>query len=168
MNAIDLILIIPIAWFTYKGFSKGFIIEIASLMALLIGIYAAVHFSFYTTDFLRNQFSLTNKYMGIISFVLTFVLVILLVLLFGRTLENIIKAGQMGFLNKAAGALFGLFKVVFVLSILILALTNFEMENILVKEKYQQGSLLYKPIKKVAPAVFPKLKEFKNNYINHL
>ena len=55
MNFIDIILIIPIIWFIYKGFKKGFIIEIASLIALFLGIYVAIHFSGNITSFIDDN-----------------------------------------------------------------------------------------------------------------
>lgn len=162
MNFIDIVILIPLVWFTYKGFSKGLIIEIATLVALLLGIYAANHFSFYTSDFLQNQFNITNKYMGIISFVITFLLVIILVILLGKTLEKIITAAQLGLINKIAGALIGLVKVVFVVSVFIFILSAIGIEELVIKPETQKASLLYSPVKKIAPAVFPKLKEYKN------
>lgn len=168
MNLIDLIFAIPLVWFAYKGFSKGFIIEIAGLLALLGGIYIANHFSFYTSGFLQNNLNITNKYMSIISFVITFLLVIILVIFLGKMLEKIATAAQMGLINKLAGAVLGFIKVIFIMSTLIMILTLFDIENLLIKEEYQQGSLLYKPVKKVAPTVFPKFKEYKNTVVDKL
>lgn len=168
MNFIDLIIAIPLVWFAYKGFSKGFIIEIAGLLALLGGIYIANHFSFYTSDFLEKNLSITNKYMSIISFVITFLLVIILVIFLGKMLEKIATAVQMGLINKIAGALLGFIKIVFILSTLIMILTLFDIESLVIKEEYQSESLLYKPVKKVAPAIFPKFKEYKNAIVDKL
>jgi membrane protein required for colicin V production len=161
MNFIDVFFLIPMVWFAYKGFSKGLIIEIAGLLALLVGIYVANHFSFYVADFLQNKMSISNKYMSIISFVITFLLVIILVILFGKMLENIAGAVKLGLVNKIIGGFFGLLKVVLVLSTLIMILTLFDIENMIIKEEIQKKSLLYIPVKKVAPAIFPKFKEYR-------
>jgi membrane protein required for colicin V production len=45
MNVIDIILIIPILWFGYQGFTKGMVISMATLLALGIGIWAGLQFS---------------------------------------------------------------------------------------------------------------------------
>jgi membrane protein required for colicin V production len=45
MNYLDIILAIPLLWGLYKGVSKGIIKELASLVALIVGIYGAVHFA---------------------------------------------------------------------------------------------------------------------------
>ncbi len=55
MNWLDIVLAIPLLWFTYKGFRNGLIIELASLAALILGIFIALHFSFYAEDYLRRK-----------------------------------------------------------------------------------------------------------------
>ncbi len=168
MNAIDLILAIPLVWFTYKGFTKGLIIELATLLALLAGIYIAAHFSTYTADFLKDSLGIETEYMSIIAFAITFLGVILLVMLFGKSLEKVINMLLLSFINKIAGAAFGLIKVAFVISVLIMILTNFDIETKIIPTKLQEESLLYNPIKKIAPAVFPVMQENKDKILNHL
>ena len=80
MNYLDIILIIPIIWFTYKSFSKGFIIEIATLVALILGIYAAIHFSYFASDLITENLEIGEKYLSLTSFTLTFLIVIAIVI----------------------------------------------------------------------------------------
>ncbi len=159
MNFIDAIIAIPILWFAYKGFTKGLIIELATLIALLLGIYFAGHFSDYTADFLRHNLEFHSRYMSIISFSITFLGIVLLVILFGKSLEKIVNVLLLSFVNKILGAVFGLIKVAFVISTLIYILGTFDVEEKLISKELQQESLLYKPIKTIAPAVFPIIKE---------
>jgi membrane protein required for colicin V production len=168
MNFIDLILAIPLLWFAYKGFTKGLILELASLIALLLGIYIAGHFSDYTAGFLRDKMDFHSKYMSIISFSITFLVVIVLVFLFGKALEKVAHIALLGFANKFIGALFGLLKAIFLLSALIYIMDTLGAENKAISPKLQEGSLLYKPIKVVAPAVFPIIKESKINILDQI
>ena len=168
MNFIDIIILVPMLWFAYKGFTKGLIIELSTLLALLAGIYIASHFSNYTADFLQDKLSLESEYMSIISFSITFLLVIILVILFGKSLEKVINLLMLSTINKIAGGIFGMVKVAFILSTLIMILGNFDAEELLIKEEHRQGSLLYTPIKSVAPAVFPAVKEGKERIMHEL
>ncbi|MCK5846128.1 MAG: CvpA family protein [Bacteroidales bacterium] len=168
MNYLDAILAIPLLWFTYKGFSKGLIIELATLIALLLGIYISAHFSDYTADFLRQKLDFHSEYMSIISFSLTFVGVVFLVMIFGKSLEKVINVLLLGFINKILGGVFGLIKVAFILSIFIFILTTFEVEQKLIKPSTQEKSLLYPPIKLIAPTVFPVIKESNINFLDKL
>jgi membrane protein required for colicin V production len=159
MNYIDAVIAIPLAWFTYKGFSKGLIIELATLIALLLGIYIAGHFSEYTADLLRENMDFHSKYMGIISFSITFLGVVLLVMLFGKSLEKVVNILLLSFVNKITGALFGFIKVAFVISVIIYIMGTFELEDKLISTELQSKSLLYKPIKSIAPKIFPIITE---------
>ncbi len=159
ISILDIMLIVPIAWFTYKGFSKGLIIELATLVGLLLGIYIAGNFSFYTADFLRDKFDFHSQYMNIISFTLTFIGVVILVMLFGKSLEKVVNLLMLSFVNKLAGAVFGLLKVSFILSVLIFILTSFGIEEHVIDKEIQKKSYLYEPIKSIAPFVFPMVKD---------
>lgn len=48
MNYIDIILLLPLLYGAYRGFSRGLIIEVATLLGLLLGVYIAIKFSGYT------------------------------------------------------------------------------------------------------------------------
>lgn len=168
MNAIDLFFIIPLAWFAYKGFTKGLIIELATFLALLAGIYIASRFSDYTSNFLTNNLDIHNKYMHIISFTITFLLVIVLVILFGKSIEKVIKVMMLSALNKIAGAIFGIIKISFILSIIILIFNKFDLEEKIINKNLRTESLLYEPVKKIAPAVFPVLIKGKNKLMENI
>ncbi len=42
MNWLDIGIAVPLVWGAYVGFKKGLVIELASLAALILGIYAAI------------------------------------------------------------------------------------------------------------------------------
>jgi len=102
MNIIDIVLLIVFAWFAYQGFKKGFVIELASLVALILGIYAAIYFSSYAEYFLVNSLNMDNDYIPVTSFVITFIVVVIVVYALGRILEKLINMVALGFLNKLA------------------------------------------------------------------
>lgn len=158
MNIIDIILILPIIWFAYQGFKRGFIIELASLLALVLGIYAALYFSGYAADFLSENLKLDSKYVPVSAFILTFILVVILVYWLGRILENIVNMVALGFLNKLAGGLFGILKAAVFLSIILLLVNRFKDDLISADKK--DGSLLYAPVEGIAPMLWNQLQEW--------
>ena len=158
MNYIDIILIIPVIWFAYQGFKRGLVIELASLVALILGIYAAMYFSGYAADFLVNNFDMGPKYVPVFAFIVTFIIVVVLVHLLGRILEKLINMVALGFLNKLTGAVFGILKAVLFMSITILVINHFN-DKFISREK-QESSLLYIPIESVAPWLWDRLENF--------
>ena len=61
MAIIDIILGAFILYGLIKGLSKGFFVEVTSLLALLVGVYGAVHFSNYAAEFLSDRFEWGEK-----------------------------------------------------------------------------------------------------------
>ena len=44
MNYLDIVLVVLLILSAINGFSKGFVEELAGLIALILGIWAAIHF----------------------------------------------------------------------------------------------------------------------------
>jgi membrane protein required for colicin V production len=89
--------------------------------------------------------------------VVTFIVVIAGVLLVGNLVQKFIDALMLGFLNKAAGAAFGLLKGALYLSILIWAINYFDTGQGIIKQKYRDGSMLYSPVASFAPMLYSRL-----------
>lgn len=153
MGILDIVFIIPIIWLTYKGFSKGLIIELATLAALIIGIYASLHFSYITANFLFEHFEMSQKYIGILSFIITFILVVIAINLLGKLLEKIVDLVALSFLNKSFGAFFGVVKAVIFISFIIYFINKFDKNHYILSESLTNESALYSPIEEVAPAI---------------
>ena len=88
-NYLDLVLALPIVLLAIMGFRKGLIKELASLAALILGIYLAVMFSDIVAGWLIKYVEISHRWIFIIAFILTFVAVVLLVSLLGRALDKI-------------------------------------------------------------------------------
>lgn len=158
MNFLDIILIIPIVWFAYQGFKKGVIIELASLLALILGIYAALYSSSYAADFLINNMDLGSKYVPVTSFILTFIVVVVIVYFVGKFLEKLVNMVALGFLNKLFGSFFGILKAAVVLSVALLIINQFN--DGLISRQKKKNSFLYGPISSIAPFLWDKLEDF--------
>jgi len=160
MNWLDIVLAIPLLWFMYKGFRNGLIIELASLAALILGIFIALHFSFYAEDYLRENFEIAEKYLYIISFAITFVIVALSVFLVGKIIHKLVSIVALGFLNRLAGGIFGLLKAALVLSVILYFLNGFDTDSSILKQDVKEKSILYEPIKSIVPMIIPRLDQY--------
>ncbi len=158
MNLLDIIFIIPILWFAYRGFVRGFVIELASLVGLILGIYAALYFSCYAADFIDKYFNLSEKYLSVVSFIVTFIVVVILVHLIGKLLEKLIDIVALGFLNKLAGLIFGVLKAVVLISLVLMVINHFNDKLISAEKK--KNSLFYEPIAGIAPFLWKNLEYF--------
>jgi len=153
MNYLDLIIAIVLFVFGFKGFRKGLIIEVVTLLAFGIGIYGAMRFSDFTAAHLQEVFEINPKYLDTIAFVLTFILLVIVVNLIGRWVTNLVKEMNLGFFNRLGGFIFGTAKGVLLCSLLVMVLTNFKLMGVL-KENVKKESLLYPYIEKTVPYVY--------------
>jgi membrane protein required for colicin V production len=157
MHYIDIILLVVFIIAGFNGYRTGFVRQIASLAGLLLGIWGAIQFSELTASFLVENFSLTTKYLPIISFALTFVLILIGVHFLGELVNKIFDLALLGFANSMLGVVFGVIKTVLILSVLFVLAEKFSNKIRILPENLEERSLFYKPIKNVAPAIFPYL-----------
>lgn len=143
MNYLDIIILLPLVYGIFRGFQKGFAIELATLAALILGVWGAYKFSYITTIFLRDKFDMTGDYLPYVSFFLTFVVIVILVNLLGKLLDNLLKAASLGFINRLAGSILGFAKLAVVIALLVFLVHKIDDRTGLIPEKDKRGSLLY-------------------------
>ena len=153
MNYLDIIIAIILFLFGFKGFRKGLIIEVVTLLAFGVGIYGAMHFSDFTAEHLKDFMEINPKYLNTVAFILTFILLVVLVNIIGRLVSNAVKAMNLGFFNKLGGFLFGLAKGLLLCSTMVLVLNNLQWMG-LVKEEVKEGSYLYPYVEKTVPYLY--------------
>jgi membrane protein required for colicin V production len=157
MNYVDLILGILLILSAINGFSKGFVEELAGLVALILGIWIAIHFSDVVGKFLIATFNIKFEHFTVVAFIITFLIVVIIVHLIGSFVNKLVKIARLGFLNRLAGLAFGVVKGALILSVLLVVFDKIDNDvHIIAKEKKAQ-SRLYAPIRNFAPGVFPFL-----------
>lgn len=107
MNVIDIIITIVLIFFAIKGLICGLIKEVAGIAALLIGLFIAVNFSGWLSNFILERNWFDPKYIEIISFTIIFLGVIILVIILSKFLNKFASAISLQWLNKLAGFVFG-------------------------------------------------------------
>lgn len=165
MNYFDIIIIIPLIWGAYKGYKKGFIIEIASLIALGLGIYGGIKFSSISAEYLGKMFDISSKIMPLISFSLTFILIVIAVFTLAKMLQKVIKMVALGTVNRIAGAAFGVLKFGLIISVILNLVNSVNAEINFIEPEMEASSLLYKPLSSIAPIVIPGLKNLSFNNV---
>lgn len=129
--------------------------ELFSLGALLIGIYACIHFTDWTTKWLKETFTESWASMAICVYIITFCGAFAGVYFLGKLVEGLFKAGGMGILNKLGGGLIGAFKAAFLLSALLVAVNSLNAKKDFLGQKTREGSFLYGPLSKFSAVIMP-------------
>ncbi|HMC00990.1 MAG TPA: CvpA family protein [Flavobacteriaceae bacterium] len=161
MNVLDIILGALILLGLIRGLMRGLFVELASITALIVGIYGAIHFSDYAAAFLENRVSWDEKYINITAFAITFVILVLAIALAGKALTKLADFAALGILNKLLGAVFGALKVGFILSVVLIIFSKANKTIPFVDDNTLENSVLYKPVKSLVPMVFPSIEDIK-------
>ena len=155
MNYLDIIFIVPLIWAGFRGFKKGLIIEVSALIAFGLGIWGGIHFSDFVAELLAD--SIESKYVPLVSFAITFILIVAAIFVLGKMLEKAVNLVQLKLVNKATGAVFGVAKIVLVISVLLVIVNSFDEKANIVPKDLKENSLLYQPLSDVSLKVIPAL-----------
>jgi membrane protein required for colicin V production len=124
MNILDIFILVILGFCLVRGIFRGIIKELTSIVGVFIGFFMA--YNFYPDVALVISRFFTNKaYLNIVSFFLIFAVLFLAVGLVGVILKHLFKAVALGWLDRAAGAIFGFVKAVLIVSVLLVPLTTY-------------------------------------------
>ncbi|MDY0781201.1 CvpA family protein [Tenacibaculum sp. IB213877] len=157
MNTLDIIIAALLLFGFVRGLMKGLFVEVASLVALVAGVYGAIHFSYFLGNWLKNSVSWDEKYITLAAFAGTFVIIIVVIALLGKILTKIADFASLGILNKILGGAFGALKIGLILSVVFIFFGKMNDTIPFVKQESLDESILYKPVKKIAPMIFPSI-----------
>jgi len=159
MNILDIIFLVPLLFALYRGFKKGMVYMIASLLALVLGILGAMKLRPLFASLLDSIFNIDPGHMNAIAFAVAFVSIVIVVHLAAFFLDKLIKAVALNFVNRLLGMAVGVLITAFVISMILWPLNQVNAERQIIKPEHIEGSLLYKPLSAIAPAIFPYLKK---------
>lgn len=154
MNYIDIIIILPLIYALYRGWTEGLIIEISKLAALLLGIFIAANYSNYVKNIISNNLDIHSDYMGYIAFIVTFIAVVTIVILIGKIISKFIHAIALGFLNRLLGAIFSLIKTTIIICVIITIFEGLDNKVGITKSKDKKESKMYYPLYKFAKGLY--------------
>jgi membrane protein required for colicin V production len=143
----------------YRGFKKGVVHMMASLVALVLGLFGAIKFRPTVASLLDSVFTIDSAYINVIAFTVAFVSIVIVVHVLAFFVEKLINAVALNFVNRLLGMVFGVVVTAFVISIILWPVNQVNAGREIIKPKLIQGSLLYKPLSAFAPAIFPYLKK---------
>lgn len=163
MNYIDIVLALLLIFSAINGFRKGLVVELASLAALILGIWGAIEFSDITSEFLIENFDMQSKHLNIISFVITFIVIVILVHVVGSVVNKMVESVMLGFVNKLAGLIFGILRSALILSIILVVFDKIDKDIEILSPEAKSESRLYDPIRNFAPSIFPFINIWDDN-----
>lgn len=158
MPVIDIILAVLILYGIIRGLSRGFFVEVASLLALVLGTYGAIHFSNYASEFLADHVDWSENTINVSAFVVTFVVIVVTISLAGKALTKLASFVFLGVLNKVLGGFFGGAKIALILSVILMLFSKVHLTETLITEEDKNKSSFYEPVRSLAIFILPNLR----------
>ncbi len=146
---IDILFGIMMIFAIIKGYRKGLIIAFFSMIALIVGLAAALKFSAILATVLENHVSKHTSWIPVVSFILVFTLAVILVNWGAKLIEKAFEVAMLGWFNKAGGIVFYALIYTIIFSVFL-----FYAETIhLFKPDTLQSSKVYPYVQPLGPKV---------------
>jgi membrane protein required for colicin V production len=116
---IDIIFFGFMALAVIKGFQKGLIIALFSIIAFIAGIAAALKLSALVSVWLSQSTNINVKWIPFISFILIFFIVVLIIRWSAKLIEKAVEFAFLGWLNKIGGIILFALLYTIILSVLL-------------------------------------------------
>jgi membrane protein required for colicin V production len=150
---IDFIAIGLIVLAIIKGFRKGLVVAVFSLLAFVIGLAAALKLSAVVAEYLGTNINISQRWLPVLAFAIVFFVVVLLVRLGAKIIEGGLQMAMLGWLNKLGGVVFYLLLYFLIFSIILFYATQLNI----IKKETAQVSTTYPIVYPIAPVVMDTL-----------
>ena len=154
MNFIDILLLLPIVYGAYKGFNRGFLIEIATLLGLFIGVFCAMRYTPQVEQFLIKNIALQSDYNHYIAWAVTSIATLLALMLLAWIVIKLADMLALGLINKLLGTFLGMLKYFFIVCITLLLVNFFNAKFAFIKPKHKQESMFYTTFTRVGDNIY--------------
>ena len=150
---IDVLFLLVMIIAIFKGLSKGLIVGIFSLLAFIIGLAAALKLSAIVALYLGKNITSATKWLPVISFLLVFIVVILVVGLGARLIKKVVDLAFLGWLDRLAGMVLYIIIYTVIFSIFLF----FAEKIFILKADVVNSSVVYKFVAPWGPKVIDNL-----------
>ncbi len=146
---LDIIFVVILILAIIKGYQRGLIVGVFSLLAIIIGLAAAIKLSAVVADYIGKAITVSDKWLPVISFAVVFIIVVLLIRLGANLIQKSLEISMLGWVNRLGGIVFYLAVYIIVFSIIL-----FYAEQVkLIKEETIADSATYSYVQPWGPKV---------------
>jgi membrane protein required for colicin V production len=150
LETIDIILGILILFGAYRGYQKGFLLEIVGVLALILAIIGSFLLLDLGVQWVQPVLPDMGRGLPVVVFIILFIMVVLAVNLSGRVFKKIINLTPLGSVDNLVGAIVGALKWSFIISLFLWISDGLGWQYF---DEKGQGAVVYPYVRDVAPAV---------------
>ncbi|HEX6983047.1 MAG TPA: CvpA family protein [Balneolaceae bacterium] len=163
MSLLDLLILLPIAYFCYRGFVGGFIKEVFSIIGIVLAVFLTFQYMEPVGEVIAPLFDEKSSIIPFVSALIIFIGTIAIINLIAFFGKKILETVHLNFINRLAGLAFGFLKSGIIISAILLILAGFNLPS----QEARDESVAYPYVIYLAPwaynsvaAVYPGAKDF--------
>lgn len=161
---LDLLFFILLISGIIKGYRKGLIIALFSVIAFIAGIAAALKFSAVASEKLAEHFTTLGKWLPLFSFLLVFIGVMIAINIIAKMLQNVVETLLLGWINRIGGMVFYVLLYCILFSVFLFYGTQMHIINASLIENSQCYSKLYPLAPTIIDAIGQVIPLFKGTF----
>lgn len=146
---IDVLFGILILLAVIKGWRRGLIVAVFSIIAIVVGLAAAMKLSTVVADWLKDSTNISVQWLPFLSFALVLIGVILIIRWGANLIEASLEVTLMGWINRLGGIV--LYILIYTLSFSVLLFYAAQLK--LLNEETVAQSAVYEKIQPLGPMV---------------
>ena len=150
MKVFDIVLLIIILIGAIQGYRSGFLLELFSLLAVILGILGGFKLMGIAMVMLDNKFNIDEKVLPYAAFAVVFLIILIIVNLLGKIIKASVSKSFLGSVDQVAGGILGLVRTAFMISVTLWIADSLNFKFF---ERWTEDSLFYSHIAAFAPKV---------------
>ena len=148
MSGLDLILALLILLGAYHGYKAGFLLEMFSLVAIILGVLCGFKLMGSAMILIAEKFDVNERGLPYIAFIVVFLIVVGIVSILGKLISVSVNRSFLGPADKTVGGLLGLLRTTFIFSIMLWIVDALKLSFL---PDWTEGSWLYPLVADFAP-----------------
>lgn len=162
MNIFDIIVYVALVWAVINGWRKGFLLQMASFIAVIVGLFLAFEYGKPVGIYLGFE----NPMAAIVGFLVIFLSALVVITIAAYLMRTILRFSGLGKADVILGILFSVVKISLIVGVLFSGFAVINREYTLVERHTVEESLLFTPMVRVVDAFTPYFEDLVGNIVN--
>jgi membrane protein required for colicin V production len=159
MSWLDIIILLPLLIGLVRGLMKGLVIEIASIVAIVLGYIGSRLWGAMFAAWLIKQFSWPETVCMVVAYALLFIGISLLLHILARALSKLFQKVSLGWINRLLGGVFGTLKWAIIVLTLVLCVHRLDEQFQFIQPDLKEQSIIYMQAAPLSEKMWAEIKK---------
>ena len=162
MNIFDIIVYVALVWAVISGWRKGFLLQMASFIAVIVGLFLALEYGKPVGLYLGFE----NPMAAIVGFLVIFLSALVVITIAAYLMRTILRFSGLGKADVILGILFSVVKISLIVGVLFSGFAVINREYTFVERHTVEESYLFTPMVRVVDTLTPYFEDLVGNIVS--